>query len=181
MEPASGEVDELIEFWTLIDEDRELLVGKRGTTALGFALLLKQLGSPPIERAPSAEWMDASHDVEPIEEVRHRPDLTDAVMQRGLIVTGKEVTSRDRSTTTASAGGGVDVIIEVRHGVPHSPDRRILVHVLVVDRVTRLEDLAMDDASTTTPDWLDSFDPHRLSDDALERDNHELLLGGPSA
>ncbi len=41
MEPAGFDVDELIEFWTLLDEDRELLVGKRGATALGFALLLK--------------------------------------------------------------------------------------------------------------------------------------------
>jgi hypothetical protein len=30
------DVDELIEFWTLLDEDRELLAGKRGATALGF-------------------------------------------------------------------------------------------------------------------------------------------------
>ncbi|MBA2725701.1 MAG: DUF4158 domain-containing protein, partial [Actinobacteria bacterium] len=41
MEPAGFDVDELIEFWTLLDEDRELLVGKRGATGLGFAVLLK--------------------------------------------------------------------------------------------------------------------------------------------
>ncbi len=41
MELAEGDVDELIEFWTLLDEDRELLIGKRGASALGFALLLK--------------------------------------------------------------------------------------------------------------------------------------------
>lgn len=41
MEPSSADVDELVEFWTLLDEDRELLVGKRGATGLGFALLLK--------------------------------------------------------------------------------------------------------------------------------------------
>ncbi len=39
MELAEGDVDELIEFWTLLDEDRELLIGKRGASALGFALL----------------------------------------------------------------------------------------------------------------------------------------------
>lgn len=38
---AEGDIDELIEFWTLLDEDRELLVGRRGPSALGFALLLK--------------------------------------------------------------------------------------------------------------------------------------------
>ncbi len=41
MEPVGVDVDELIEFWTLLDEDRALLAGKRGATALGFALLLK--------------------------------------------------------------------------------------------------------------------------------------------
>ncbi|PZS39858.1 MAG: Tn3 family transposase, partial [Pseudonocardiales bacterium] len=41
MEPAGVDVDELIEFWTMLDEDRVLLAGRRGATALGFAVLLK--------------------------------------------------------------------------------------------------------------------------------------------
>jgi len=41
MELAEGDIDELIEFWTLLDEDRALLIGKRGASALGFVLLLK--------------------------------------------------------------------------------------------------------------------------------------------
>ena len=41
MEPAGVDVDELIEFWTLLGEDRVLLAGRRGATALGFAVLLK--------------------------------------------------------------------------------------------------------------------------------------------
>ncbi|MGI8447798.1 MAG: DUF4158 domain-containing protein [Streptosporangiaceae bacterium] len=41
MGPGAAKADELIEFWTLLDEDREELAGKRGATALGFALLLK--------------------------------------------------------------------------------------------------------------------------------------------
>lgn len=41
MEPTAGDVDELVEFWTLLDEDRELIGGKRGASSLGFALLLK--------------------------------------------------------------------------------------------------------------------------------------------
>jgi hypothetical protein len=41
MNPAGVDVDELIEFWTLLEIDREQLIGKRGATALGFALLLK--------------------------------------------------------------------------------------------------------------------------------------------
>ncbi len=36
-----GDADELVEFWTLLDEDRVLLGGRCGATALGFALLLK--------------------------------------------------------------------------------------------------------------------------------------------
>lgn len=35
------ELVELVEFWTLLDEDRALLEGRRGATTLGFALLLK--------------------------------------------------------------------------------------------------------------------------------------------
>lgn len=41
MDPAAVDVDELIEFWTLLEIDREQLIGKRGATARGFALLLK--------------------------------------------------------------------------------------------------------------------------------------------
>jgi hypothetical protein len=41
MDPAAVDVDELVEFWTLLEIDREQLIGKRGVTALGFALLLK--------------------------------------------------------------------------------------------------------------------------------------------
>ena len=41
MDPAAVDVDELVEFWSLLEIDREQLIGKRGATALGFALLLK--------------------------------------------------------------------------------------------------------------------------------------------
>jgi hypothetical protein len=41
MEMPEDDAGELVEFWTLLDEDRGLLVGKRGATALGCALLLK--------------------------------------------------------------------------------------------------------------------------------------------
>lgn len=34
-------MDELIEHWTVLDDERELVAGKRGGTRLGFALLLK--------------------------------------------------------------------------------------------------------------------------------------------
>lgn len=33
--------DELIEHWTLVDEEMELLAGRRGPTKLAFALMLK--------------------------------------------------------------------------------------------------------------------------------------------
>lgn len=34
-------MDELVEHWTVLDDERELVAGKRGATRLGFALLLK--------------------------------------------------------------------------------------------------------------------------------------------
>ena len=34
-------LDELVEHWTLLDDERDLIAGKRGPTKLGFALLLK--------------------------------------------------------------------------------------------------------------------------------------------
>jgi TnpA family transposase len=34
-------IDELVEHWTVLDEERELIAGKRGATRLGFAILLK--------------------------------------------------------------------------------------------------------------------------------------------
>ena len=38
------ELDELVEHWTLLDGEWELVAGKRGTTRLGFALMLKFYG-----------------------------------------------------------------------------------------------------------------------------------------
>jgi TnpA family transposase/integrase len=35
------DLDELVEHWTLLDDERDLVAGKRGPTRLGFALLLK--------------------------------------------------------------------------------------------------------------------------------------------
>jgi hypothetical protein len=35
------DLDELVEHWTLLDDEQELIAGKRGPTRLGFALLLK--------------------------------------------------------------------------------------------------------------------------------------------
>src|SRR6266542_6600128 len=37
----SLDLDELVEHWTLLDDEQELIAGKRGPTRLGFALLLK--------------------------------------------------------------------------------------------------------------------------------------------
>jgi hypothetical protein len=35
------EIDDLVEHWTVLDDERELIAGKRGATRLGFALILK--------------------------------------------------------------------------------------------------------------------------------------------
>jgi hypothetical protein len=48
------DLDELVEHWTLLDDERELIAGKRGPTRLGFALLLKfysRLGRFPRGRS----------------------------------------------------------------------------------------------------------------------------------
>jgi hypothetical protein len=48
------DLDELIEHWTLLDGERDLVAGKRGATRLGFALLLKfyaRVGRFPRGRA----------------------------------------------------------------------------------------------------------------------------------
>ncbi|MDX6240057.1 MAG: hypothetical protein QOG10_4877 [Kribbellaceae bacterium] len=50
----SIELDELVEHWTLLDDERGLVAGKRGATRLGFVLLLKfytRLGRFPRGRA----------------------------------------------------------------------------------------------------------------------------------
>ena len=38
--PVIG-IEELVEFWTLLDDEQELVEGRQGATKLGFALLLK--------------------------------------------------------------------------------------------------------------------------------------------
>jgi len=37
----SMDLDELVAFWTLLDDEQDLVAGKRGATRLGFALVLK--------------------------------------------------------------------------------------------------------------------------------------------
>ena len=37
----SLDLDELVEHWTLLDDEQKLIAGKRGPTRLGFALVLK--------------------------------------------------------------------------------------------------------------------------------------------
>lgn len=52
------ELDELVEHWTLLDDDQALVAGKRGSTRLGFALLLTfftrhgRFPAGPTELAP---------------------------------------------------------------------------------------------------------------------------------
>src|SRR6266508_5379195 len=44
------DLDELVEHWTLLDDERDLIAGKRGPTRLGFALLLKPTPGSPTTR-----------------------------------------------------------------------------------------------------------------------------------
>src|SRR5256885_14037961 len=70
----SLDLDELVEHWTLLDDERELIAGKRGPTRLGFALLLKfytRAGRFPRGRAElpgeAVEFMARQVGVEPAE------------------------------------------------------------------------------------------------------------------
>jgi hypothetical protein len=50
----SMDLNELVEHWTLLDDERELVAGKRGPTRLAFVLLLKfytRLGRFPRGRS----------------------------------------------------------------------------------------------------------------------------------
>ncbi|TDE57987.1 DUF4158 domain-containing protein [Nonomuraea mesophila] len=51
-------IDELVEHWTILDEERDLIAGKRGATRLAFAILLKfytQYGRFPRGRSELAD------------------------------------------------------------------------------------------------------------------------------
>ncbi|MDN5794523.1 MAG: DUF4158 domain-containing protein [Intrasporangium sp.] len=85
MELPEDAADELVEFWTLLDEDRRLLAGKRGASALGCALLLKHY---------------SRHGRFP----RSRADLPDAVVEfvaRQVGIESDALTSYEWSSRTA--------------------------------------------------------------------------------
>lgn len=42
------DLDELVEHWILLEDERELVAGKRGPTRLGFAVLLKFYARGPV-------------------------------------------------------------------------------------------------------------------------------------
>lgn len=47
-------LDELVEHWTVLEDERKLIAGKRGPTRLGFAVLLKfftQRSAPSLRPA----------------------------------------------------------------------------------------------------------------------------------
>ncbi|MDQ6782744.1 MAG: hypothetical protein M3063_04745 [Actinomycetota bacterium] len=49
-------VDDLVEHWTVLPDERDLVAGKRGATRLGFALLLKfytNRGNFPLDEVRS--------------------------------------------------------------------------------------------------------------------------------
>ena len=51
------DLDELVDHWTLLKDERELVAGKRGPTRLGFALLLKFYARQAGSRAGGPSWM----------------------------------------------------------------------------------------------------------------------------
>ncbi|MEU4607431.1 DUF4158 domain-containing protein [Kribbella sp. NPDC023972] len=56
----SIELDELVEHWTLLDDERDLVAGKRGSTRLGFVLLLKHYTRHGLFPRGRAELPDAA-------------------------------------------------------------------------------------------------------------------------
>lgn len=56
----SIELAELVERWTLLDEERDLVAGKRGSTRLAFAVLLKFYGQHGRFPRGRAELPDAA-------------------------------------------------------------------------------------------------------------------------
>ena len=59
MDAIPGDVDELVEFWTLLDEDRALLSDKRGTTGFGFRSAVEAL--QPIWPVPAGAFERAGY------------------------------------------------------------------------------------------------------------------------
>lgn len=74
MRTGRMELDELVEHWTLLDDDLSLVAGKRGATRLGFALLLRfftrhgRFPAGPGELAPEVvEFVARQVQVDPAE------------------------------------------------------------------------------------------------------------------
>ncbi len=76
---ACVDLDELVEHWTLLEDDHELVAGKRGATRLGFALLLKfytRHGRFPVGRGDFTDEVVAFVASQVRRWVRRRPALT---------------------------------------------------------------------------------------------------------
>jgi hypothetical protein len=99
MERVPLDVEELVEHWTLLDGKRELVAGKRGSTMLGFVLLLKyypKFGRFPCGRADIARRGGG---------VRRRPG--GAVLAENTVEWAPRTGAgrgRERPTATAVAG-----------------------------------------------------------------------------
>ena len=52
-------IDELVEHWTILDEERDLVAGKRGATRLAFAILLAKT------RWWSSSWLADAQVIKP--------------------------------------------------------------------------------------------------------------------
>jgi hypothetical protein len=55
------ELDELVERWTLLDDERDLLAGNGGAGKLGFAVLMKFYGQHWASLSPSSAGSNLSY------------------------------------------------------------------------------------------------------------------------
>jgi hypothetical protein len=94
------DLDELVEHWTLLKDERALVSGKRGATRLGFAVLLKfytQYGRFPRNRAELPG--------EAVEFVARQ------VQVPALELDSYDWTGRTRSSTTVRRSGSTSVSV----------------------------------------------------------------------
>ncbi len=93
------DLDELVEHWTLLDDERELIAGKRGPTRLGFAVLLKFYARAGRFPAAGPSWTTRRSRSSPARSASRHPTSGST---NGLAA--RSSTTGRRSATTSGSG-----------------------------------------------------------------------------